>query len=99
MPAAMTEFLKMSGMTPEAALQARLEYQPLKDCLLRLEANYGIKLAVDDSFRPLGRLPVFKYCALNLVTTGELLQDPMTPELENAYKDEGTNFVYVGPLL
>jgi len=35
----------------------------------------------------------------NIVTTSEGLQDPMTPELATAYKQDGATFEYVGPLL
>jgi UDP:flavonoid glycosyltransferase YjiC (YdhE family) len=97
--AAMTEFLASAGLTPEGILEERSQFQPLTDCLRRLEANYGLRLNVDDGFRPLGQMPNVINSALTLVTTSELLQDPMTPELEKVYNDAGSNIVCVGPLL
>merc|ERR1719334_2750929 len=36
---------------------------------------------------------------VHLVTTSESLQDPMGPELAQAYAGQGAEFAYVGPLL
>ena len=48
---------------------------------------------------PLGVSVVAKQSALTLVTTVELLADPLAPEVQEVYAAAQTEFAYVGPLL
>eukprot|EP00928_Gymnodinium_smaydae_P043607 TRINITY_DN2917_c0_g4_i1.p1 TRINITY_DN2917_c0_g4~~TRINITY_DN2917_c0_g4_i1.p1 ORF type:complete len:584 (-),score=60.85 TRINITY_DN2917_c0_g4_i1:210-1823(-) len=95
----MRDFLNHSGRTPEELVKGRMEFQPLRDCMVRLRKDYNLTLAFDEGLRPLGLQPTIIHSTLTLVTTGAFLQDPVSPELAQIYKDANSKIVFVGPLL
>mmetsp|Transcript_51208 Transcript_51208/g.163944 ORF Transcript_51208/g.163944 Transcript_51208/m.163944 type:complete len:537 (-) Transcript_51208:173-1783(-) len=82
----------------EAFHQELLAFEPGMAATRRLNAQHGLALKPGLLFPP-GKLDSFAGAAINLVTTCEDLQDPLTEELAHAYKAEGTAFACVGPLL
>lgn len=97
MKKAFEEMLRVSGITSEEVLQSATHFVPGHESSRRLEANYGIKLRPADGFEPIGVLDSIRDSTLTLVTTCQDLQDPTSPELDEAYA--GTVFEAVGPLL
>eukprot|EP00928_Gymnodinium_smaydae_P025794 TRINITY_DN20444_c0_g4_i1.p1 TRINITY_DN20444_c0_g4~~TRINITY_DN20444_c0_g4_i1.p1 ORF type:complete len:563 (+),score=78.43 TRINITY_DN20444_c0_g4_i1:85-1773(+) len=93
------EFMKQTGLTVEDMIRDREEFPALAESMVRLREKYGLSFAADDGLRPMGVMNALLHSTLTLVTTGEFLQDPMSPEVAQVYKDEGSSIVYVGPLL
>merc|ERR1719384_927295 len=64
-----------------------------------MNRQYGFALKPVVNMEPLGKLDILQHTAATLVTTCEILQDPMTAELKIAYTKDGVRFEAVGPLL
>jgi len=96
---AMDEFLRMMGASLEGALAEIEAFQPVKECVARMEARWGIHMDLTESLRSMGFMRPFAMSDVTLVTTCEELQDPLAAELEEKYRAEGARFVAVGPLL
>lgn len=90
--------LDAAGLTVEQMLEQRRQFEPLRDCLQRLNAR-GLPLGVEDTLKPVGLLPAMALSQLTLVTTCEFLADPYPADLREAYDRAGANFAFVGPLL
>merc|ERR1719193_2036809 len=83
-----------AGVGEEEWVASMQGFAPHVEATARLNATYGLGLAVVE--RPLMML---ESARVHLVTTSESLQDPMGPELAQAYAGQGAEFAYVGPLL
>jgi len=73
------------------------EFAPHAEATARMNERYSLHLR-PGIWYPDGYLDACRGNT-NIVTTSEDLQDPMTPELAAAYKQDGATFEYVGPLL
>lgn len=73
------------------------EFTPHAEATARMNAKYSMHLR-PGIWHPDGYLDACRGNT-NIVTTSKDLQDPMTPELAAAYKQDGATFEYVGPLL
>jgi len=72
-------------------------FAPAAAAVARVKQVYGLELCLGLP-QPAGKVDTFNADAV-LITTSADLQDPMTEDLARAYENDGTNFVYVGPLL
>ncbi|CAE7669677.1 putative UDP-glucosyltransferase YjiC [Symbiodinium microadriaticum] len=90
--------LDAAGLTVEQMLEQRRQFQPLRECLQRLNAR-GLPLGLGDTLKPLGLLPAISLSQLTIVTTCEFLADPYPADMREAYDGAGANFAFVGPLL
>jgi UDP:flavonoid glycosyltransferase YjiC (YdhE family) len=72
-------------------------FQPHVDATARMNNAYGLELCPGLP-EPVGKVD---FCSSNtiLVTTSSDLQDPLAENLASSYRDDGANFVFVGPLL
>eukprot|EP00928_Gymnodinium_smaydae_P012211 TRINITY_DN1443_c2_g1_i1.p1 TRINITY_DN1443_c2_g1~~TRINITY_DN1443_c2_g1_i1.p1 ORF type:complete len:582 (-),score=88.44 TRINITY_DN1443_c2_g1_i1:443-2188(-) len=93
----LNEFLKTSCVTCEELIEVSTTYAPAKESNDRLEAMYGFRLRNDDGMKPLGVIDSILHSTLTLVTTIQDLQDPTSPDMDEAYAQ--TRFEAVGPLL
>jgi len=93
------ELLRTSHMTEDMFVQEVEAFEPHHEAVARLNAKYGLDFGLLTNMQPFGKLGVLTRSAITLVTTCEDLQDPMTPDLAEFYKTEGTIFEAVGPLL
>jgi len=84
----------MSGVSPETWYAEMEAFSPHAAATERLNAKYAFDLPAVARPAHLLEKPT-----AHLVTTSEDLQDPMTPRLASAYKQQDARFVYVGPLL
>jgi len=98
-PAAFREFLASSNSSEESIRCVLEAYEPSRGAIDRLNKEYGLTLSYTPNLKPLGRLDVLKHSVTTLVTTSEILQDPMSAEIAEAYAQEGVRFEAVGPLL
>lgn len=98
---AMTEFFGQSGCSAEGLEDILLTYRPHLDAVRRLNEAYDLGLSGRENFagEPVGCLTFNRHSEVVLVTTSAELQDPMTPEVEEAYASSGVVFEAVGPLL
>jgi len=93
------EFMAACGQTVEG-IKAQLEvFEPHRAACKRFQEKYGIHISPMGILEPLGKISEMDKSYTTLVTTCDDLQDPMTPELEEAYERAGTRFEAVGPLL
>jgi len=98
LPAAIGAMLAQEGLTAEAMLEMRESFEPRQEAVRRARAEYDIEIGLS-SFKPMGKMEGIADSTLTLVTTCADLQDPVPPELAQAYDDAGVRFVAVGPLL
>lgn len=87
-----------SNINMEEFDQELAQFAPNREAVARLKQKFGLDHPLGFS-RPFGMMDVQLLSQLTLVTTIEDLQDPMTPELAEAYEAAGAVFAYVGPLL
>mmetsp|Transcript_29904 Transcript_29904/g.85815 ORF Transcript_29904/g.85815 Transcript_29904/m.85815 type:complete len:507 (-) Transcript_29904:241-1761(-) len=87
----------LEPLTLEEAGRLVQEFAPHLAATERINADYGLAL------KPTHLLPDgwLDTCLSNtvIVTTTEELQDPATPAMAQAYKQDGTSFAFVGPML
>jgi len=96
---AMNEFLAQQGLSRDEVLEIRTSFAPLRECLGRLEARYGLSIDIHGGVAPMGRMDSMCLSHLTLVTTCEDLQDPVPSDLAEFYQAKQVNFAAVGPLL
>jgi len=83
---------------PDEFIAKANAFLPEIEATARMNKHYGLDLKAGVEL-PVGKSYAISLASLNLVTTCEDLQDPMSKELARAYEAEGTTFVGVGPLL
>jgi len=83
-----------AGVAHEAWVSELEGFAPHVAATRRLNEKYGLGLPVVEP-----PLLMLSRATTHLVTTSESLQDPMYPELAQAYKAQGATFAFVGPLL
>jgi len=97
-PGAATTLFRTQCADPDGFIAKANTFEPEIAAAARLNKRYGLNLPPGVEL-PVGKSYAFTLANLNLVTTSEDLQDPMTEDLARAYESEGTEFVCVGPLL
>jgi len=98
-PAAFRDFLTMSNASEDAMREICETYEPHRNAIDRMNSKYGLALKYMANMEPFGKLDVLKCSLTTLVTTCELLQDPVPSEVQDAYTQDGVTFEAVGPLL
>eukprot|EP00931_Biecheleriopsis_adriatica_P057829 TRINITY_DN3432_c0_g1_i1.p1 TRINITY_DN3432_c0_g1~~TRINITY_DN3432_c0_g1_i1.p1 ORF type:complete len:526 (-),score=88.13 TRINITY_DN3432_c0_g1_i1:203-1780(-) len=90
--------LDAGSLTVSDLDRQRRNFHPNIQALARLRSKYGLHLE-EGLDKPFGRIDAIQHSVSTLVTTSEELQDPMSSELASTYAQNGSKFVYVGPLL
>jgi hypothetical protein len=98
-PAGLTSFLAQLKMSQETIRLAVETFEPSRAATDRINSKYGLGRDYAAGLEVLGKLDALGKSAVTLVTTCEVLQDPMPSELADAYAHEGVKFEAVGPLL
>lgn len=93
------EVLNREGKSIKGLKEEVQEFEPKAAASQRLKESYGLELSPTKSLDILGFMEPMGLDHCTLVTTSQELQDPMTPELQEAYEAAGANFQFVGPLL
>jgi len=89
----------MDGLSVEQLFEWGQSFAPRVDAMQRLEEKYNLGLVKNETApHLLGLLPGTLKDKASLVTTIDALMEPLSPELDAFYKEQGVKWEGVGPL-
>jgi len=86
-------------MTVEELDQKMRDFEPNMEAYKRLQSKYSCFDGDGGLAKPFGRIEQNAHAAVTLFTTTEEFYDSTSPELQEAFARDGSQFVALGPLL